>query len=97
MHNFNNRNAITKIRLSSHNFAINTTNWYNLPEDTKICKSFEKKEIENEFHIIFSCNKYENIRRKAFNDINEVDNIKLQIGNKLETKTFLSRRFFESS
>ena len=25
LHNFNNRNAITKIRLSFHNFAINTT------------------------------------------------------------------------
>ena len=25
---------------------------------------------------MFSCNKYDNIRRKAFNDINEVDNIK---------------------
>ena len=50
----------------------------------KICKKCEKKEIENEIHIIFSCNKYANFRRKAFNDINEVDNIKLQIGNKLE-------------
>ena len=47
----------------------------------KICKNFEKKEIENEIHIIFSCNKHDNIRRKAFNDINKVDNIKLQIGN----------------
>ena len=47
----------------------------------KICKNSEKKEIENEIHIIFGCN---NIRRKAFNYINEVDNIKLQIGNKVE-------------
>ena len=50
----------------------------------KICKNSEKKEIENEIHIIFGCNKYDNIRRKAFNYINEVDNIKLQIGNKVE-------------
>ena len=49
----------------------------------KICKNCEKK-IENEIHIIFSCNKYDNIRSKAFNDINEVDNIKLQIENKVE-------------
>ena len=49
-----------------------------------ICKNRDKKEIENEIQIIFSCNKYDNIRRKAFNDINEVDNIKLQIGNKVE-------------
>ena len=55
LHNFKNRNAITKIRLLSHNFAINTTKWYNLQEDMKIC---EKKEIEDEILIIFSCNKY---------------------------------------
>ena len=50
----------------------------------KISKSCEKKEIEDEIQIIFSCNKYNNIWRKAFNGINEVDNIKLQIGNKVE-------------
>ena len=43
LHNFTNRNAITKIRLLSHNFAINTTKWYNLQEDMKICKNCEKK------------------------------------------------------
>ena len=65
LHNFTNRNAITKIRLSSHNFAINTTKWYNLQEDMKICKNCQKKEIEDEIYIIFSCNKYDNIRRKV--------------------------------
>ena len=62
----------------------NTTKWHNLQEDMKICKNCEKKEIENEIYIIFSCSKSNNIRRKAFNDMNEVDNIKLQIGNKVE-------------
>ena len=50
--NFNNRNAITKIRFSSHNFAINTINWYNLQEDMEICKNCEKKETENEIIVI---------------------------------------------
>ena len=50
----------------------------------KICKSCGKKEIENEIHIIFSCNKFDNIRRKAFNDRNEVNKIELQIVNKRE-------------
>ena len=50
----------------------------------KICKNCEKKEIEDEIHIILSSKKYDNIRRKAFNDINEVDNIKLLIRNKVE-------------
>ena len=54
----------------------------------KICKKCEKKEIEDEIHIIFSCNEYGNIRRKAFSDINEVYNIKLPIGNKVEKLKF---------
>ena len=70
--------------MSSHNFAINTTKGYNLQEEKKICKNCEKKEIEDKIHIIFSCYKYDNIQRKAFNDINEVDNIKLPIRNKVE-------------
>ena len=47
----------------------------------KICKNCERKEIKNEIHMIFSCDNYNNIRRKAFNGINGVNNIKLQIGN----------------
>ena len=35
------------------------------------------KEIENAIHMIFTGDKYDNIQRKAFNNINEVDNIKL--------------------
>ena len=58
LHNFSNRNAITKIRFSSHNFAINTIKWYNLQREMKICKNCERKEIENEIHIIFSYNKH---------------------------------------
>ena len=84
LHNFNNRNVITKIRLSSHNFAINATKWYNLQGDMKICKNFQKKEIKDKIHIIVSSHKYDNVGRKAFNDINAVDNINLQIGNKVE-------------
>ena len=84
LYSFSNRNAITKIRLPSHNFAINTNNCYNLQEDMKICKNCEKKEIEGEIHITFSCNRYDKIQRKAFYDINELDNIKLQIRNKIE-------------
>ena len=60
----------------------------------KICKNCKKKWIEDEIHIIFSCNKYDNIRRKAFNDINKEDNIKWQIGNKVEK---LKRFFGEGS
>ena len=39
---------------------------------------------ENEIDIIFSCQKCENIRRKALNDVNEVNNIDFQKRNKIE-------------
>ena len=61
LHNFTNRNAITKIRLSSHSFTIITTKWYNLQEEMRICKNCEKMETKDEINIIFSCNKYDNI------------------------------------
>ena len=35
----------------------------------------KKKEIENEIHITFSCNKNDNIPSNVINDINEVDNL----------------------
>ena len=51
----------------------------------------KKIEIEHEIRIIF------NIQRKVINGINEVDNIKLQIGNKVEKlKPFFARGSFES-
>ena len=40
--------------------------------------------MENEIQINFSCNMYDNIRKKASNIINEVDNIKLHIGNTIQ-------------
>ena len=63
----------------------------------KICKNCEKKEIKDEIRIIFSCNKYDNIRRNAFNDINEVYNIKLLIGTKVEKlKLFFAKGYLKA-
>ena len=47
------------MKLSSHNLAINLAKRYNLEEDIKICKNYEKKGTENEIHMIFSCNEYD--------------------------------------
>ena len=42
--------------------------------------------------MIFSCDKYDSIRKKVFNDINEVHNIKLQLENKTENlKLFFAK------
>ena len=77
LNNFSNRNAITKTRFSCGNLAINKTQWHNLQEDMKNCQNCKRKEIENN-----------NIRRKALNDINQVDRINFQTGNKIEKLQF---------
>ena len=42
--------------------------------------------------MIFCCDKYDNIQRKAFNNINEMDNIKFKIRNKTENlKLFFAK------
>ena len=66
MNNFNNMITVTKIRLSSHKFVISTIKWYNLQEDMKICKNCERKEIGNEIHMIFSCDKMTTVEGKHF-------------------------------
>ena len=82
--------------MSSHNFTINTTKWCNIQEDMKICQNFEKKEIKNEIHVILVAISMIIFKGKHFNDVNEVDNIKLQIKNKVE-KLNLFQRLSESS
>ena len=77
--------------MPSHNFTINTTKWYNIQEDMKICQNFEKKEIKNEIHIILVAISMITFKGKHFNDINEVDNIKLQIKNKVEKLKLFQR------
>ena len=47
----------------------------------KICKNCNRKKIENEINIIFSYDKFDNIWRKTFNNINEVHNINFWNGN----------------
>lgn len=60
---------------NSRRFRKITTKWYDLQKNIKNCKKCEKKEIENEIDIIFSCDKFDDIRRKAFNGTNKVDDI----------------------
>ena len=85
------------MRLLSRNIPINTTKWYNLQENMKFSKNCEKKQMQNGINIVFSCNKYDNNRMKAFNNINEVDNIKLSMVNKSKKlKIFFAKCFLEA-
>ena len=50
------------------------------PRRYEYLQKYLERENKNGIDMLFSCDKYDNIRRKAFNDINEVDHINFQTG-----------------
>ena len=62
--NYDNRVTITKLRLFSHNLAINTAKWYKLPDDQKISRYCMRNDIENEMHVLFDCDNYNALRQE---------------------------------
>lgn len=41
----------------------------------KIWKNCKRKEIEKKFEILFSCDRYGKIQKKAYNDVKDIGNI----------------------
>ena len=93
LNSVNNRNAITKRRFPS-NFVINNTKWLMSRKVFKIAKIKRENKRKWKLYDNFSCDKYDNIHRKALNDVNEVDNTNFKARNNRKTKTFLNQRFF---
>ena len=79
LNNCQNRNTLTKIRLLSHNLALNKTKLNSLQNDLKSSKYFVREKIKNEMYLIFNCGKYVNIRRKIFNYVSQHNNIDFQL------------------
>ena len=82
--NYDNTVAITKLRLSSHNLAINTAKWYKLPDEQKICRYCLRNDIENEMHVLFDCDHYNVLRQDTFKKIKAIDNVELDTDSKLQ-------------
>ena len=79
------RNALTKIRLGSHNFMVERGRWNNLELIDRQCSNCYK--VEDEYHIIMECPLYKEWRNiylpssllkkpSMFNLINFIDTIK---------------------
>ncbi len=67
--------------------------WQNKPVEERICKVCESGEVENEFHFIFSCTLYNNIRTNFLQNIgNIIPNIR-ELNEVSQVKTFMSKTF----
>ncbi|XP_061165005.1 uncharacterized protein LOC133173960 [Saccostrea echinata] len=56
------RSIISRLRLSAHNLAIEKGRHLSIPTDKRFCNICNTGEIEDEFHFLFSCHKYNNYR-----------------------------------
>lgn len=60
------RIALSKIRLSSHDLAIETGRYENTPREHRLCLFCNMNMIESEYHFILVCPFYIDIRKKYF-------------------------------
>ena len=67
----NNRQLVAKLRSGNHDLRIETGRHCipKVPKHLRICKFCSDNEVENESHFLFSCNLYQNIRKKFFDDV----------------------------
>ena len=60
------RISITRLRLGSHYFMVERGRWKKLDYIDRIC--FDCNEVEDEFHVIMCCKKYNDLRKKYLPD-----------------------------
>ena len=61
-----NRRALTKLRTSNHNLAIETGRWTQTDRNDRLCTQCTQSKIEDEIHFLFDCPKHSDNRKTAF-------------------------------
>ena len=62
------RRTFTQFRISNHKLQIERGRYENVPREKRIFKLCTSvTEVENEFHLVFTCQKYDNIRNNSNN------------------------------
>ena len=83
---YENRRALSKLRIRSHNLLVETGKWYNIEINQRICKQCDQYKIEDEFHLIFECPKYSELRINAFSTIEKNEDINLAHDSNVQVK-----------
>ena len=71
------RVAIAKFRISNHDLEVEKGRHYGIKYEDRLCKlcgQFNKIHIENEYHVLFECKAYYDIRKLYI--VNHVANVK---------------------
>ena len=67
------RRVASKFRIGNHNLKIETGRFTipKTPEDLRICDHCNQNSVENELHILFHCDQYNDLRKTLFIKIND--------------------------
>ena len=81
INNFEERRHFTRIRLSNHRLAIESGRYTKIPLEDRLCNFCDDRAIESEFHMLYQCSFYKNIRKDFYDKISlnyeQIDNLKL--------------------
>ena len=59
------RRTFTQFRISNHKLQIEYGRYQNVPREERTCKLCSSHKIEDEFHLSFECEKYNNLRNSS--------------------------------
>ena len=74
---FQNRQAISKLRTGNHHLAIETGRWTNIVRENRLCTQCSENNVEDEYHFLFDCYKHTVERNIAFEKIKTKTDINL--------------------
>ncbi len=86
------RKTFSKFRISNHKLEIEYGRYKNIPREQGHCKLCNSGEIEDEFHLTFSCKTYETLRNNA----NEILKNIFQLNLTVQTKQKLLENIMSS-
>ena len=66
------RKCFMSFRISAHKLEIEFGRYKNIPALNRICKVCSSGEVEDERHLIFSCNKYSSLRQSFFTETQKI-------------------------
>ena len=59
---------MSRLRTTSHQLEIETGRYHNIERNLRLCKKCHDGNVEDEFHFLFICSKYDTLRRELLPD-----------------------------
>lgn len=69
------RRTLSQYRISNHKLQIERGRYENIPREKRICKLCDSGNVENEFHFVFTCQKYQQLRDNSNNILKNLFNL----------------------